>query len=188
MSAPSSMSQGKSIGQNNLAEVLTGALVVAVAAILLVFIYTRSGTSLSGYEILAKVPNVAGLGKGTDVRLSGIKIGTVSDMTLDTNNFLVTIHMDIRKDIQIPTDSSMQVTQAGLLGGQYISITPGGDDKNIPPGGTLANAQGSVDLMGLAARFIGNDNGQASKPQDQPASQTPAQQVPSTQQTPAQKP
>jgi phospholipid/cholesterol/gamma-HCH transport system substrate-binding protein len=107
-------------------------------------------------------------------------------MTLDTNNFLVTIHMDIRKDIQIPTDSSMQVTQAGILGGQYISITPGGDDKNIPPGGMLATAQGSVDLMGLAARFIGNDNGQAAKPQ--PAGQAPVQQAPSTQQTPAQKP
>jgi phospholipid/cholesterol/gamma-HCH transport system substrate-binding protein len=179
--------QGKSIGQNDLAEVLTGALVVAVLAIVLVFIYAGSGSgNLSGYELLAKVPNVAGLGVGTDVRLSGIKIGSISDMTLDTNNFLVTIHMDIRKDIQIPTDSSMQVTQAGILGGQYISITPGGDDKNIPPGGMLATAQGSVDLMGLAARFIGNDNGQAAKPQ--PAGQAPVQQAPSTQQTPAQKP
>ena len=171
--------QGKSIGQNNLAEVLTGALVVAVAAILLVFIYTRSGTSLSGYEILAKVPKADGLGVGTDVRLSGIKIGSVSDLTLDTNNFLVTIHMDIRKDIQIPTDSSMQVTQVGFLGGQYISITPGGDDKNLPPGGMLDSAQGSADLMGVFGRALdsGPQNAPA-KPQSTPAGQTPAQQAP----------
>ena len=174
MSSPSSMSQGKTIGQNNLAEVLTGALVVAVTAILLVFIYTRSGTSLSGYEILAKVPKADGLGVGTDVRLSGIKIGGVSDLTLDTNNFLVTIHMDIRNDIKIPTDSSMQVTQAGLLGGQYISITPGGDNKNIPPGGMLVNAQGSADLMNLIGHVLDSGPQNApSKPQSPPAGQAP---------------
>ena len=116
---------------------------------------------------------------GTDVRLSGIKIGSVSDLTLDPNNFLVTIHMDIGKDIQIPEDSSMQVTQSGVLGGQYISITPGGDMKNIPHGGMLTNAQGSVDLMGLAARFIGGENGQSGGNQPAPKTQTPAQAPPS---------
>ena len=121
------------------------------------------------------MPNVSGLGVGTDVRLSGIKIGDVSEMTLDPNNFLVTIHMNIQKGIPIPTDSSLQVTSSGVLGGQYISITPGGDAKNIPAGGRIVNAQGSVDLMGLAARFIGNDNGQ--QPQSAPT-QSPQQTAP----------
>ncbi len=173
---------GKTIGANNAAEVLIGAAVVAVAVIFLAFTYMRTGTgSLSGYEVLAKLPKVDGLGLGTDVRVSGIKVGSVSDLVLDPQNFLVTVHMDIQKGIQVPTDSSMQVTQAGILGGQYISITPGGDDKMIAPGGFFENAQGSVDVNGLIQRFMSSPSspqgGQpAPKPQApaQPAQQAPA--------------
>ena len=68
---------------------------------------------------------VDGLAVGTDVRLAGIKIGTVSDLTLDPKTYLVTVHMNIRNDIKLPTDSSVLVTPAGFLGGQYLSITPG---------------------------------------------------------------
>ena len=91
MSAPSSMSQEKTIGQNNAAEVLIGAVVVIVAVFFLAFIYMRTSSgSLSGYEVLARLPKVDGLGVGTDVRVSGIKVGNVTDMVLDPNSFLVT--------------------------------------------------------------------------------------------------
>ena len=90
---------------------------------------------------------------GTDVRLAGIKIGTVSDLTLDPKTYLVTVHMNIRDDVKIPVDSSLMVTSSGLLGSPYISITPGGDDKMLAAGGMIQNGQGSVDLMGLIGRF-----------------------------------
>ena len=139
---------------NNIAETVIGAVVVAVAVLLLAFIYTRAGSAgLSGYEIQARLPRVDGLGVGTDVRLAGIKIGSVSDMTLDPTNYLVTVHMAIHNDVKIPADSSLMVTSSGLLGSQYISITPGGDDKMLAPGGLILNSQGSVDLMGLVGRF-----------------------------------
>ena len=77
--------------------------------------------SLSGYEINARLPKVDGLAVGTDVRLSGIKIGTVTDLTLDPKTYLVTVHMNIRDDIKLPTDSSVLVTSAGFLGSQYLS-------------------------------------------------------------------
>jgi len=96
----------------------------------------------------------------TDVRLSGIKIGAVSALTLDPKTYLVTLHMNIRNDIQIPDDSSLMVTSTGLLGGSYLSISPGGSDKMIAPGGAITNVQGSVDLMGLVGRFIGGGNNQ----------------------------
>jgi phospholipid/cholesterol/gamma-HCH transport system substrate-binding protein len=168
---------GKSIGHNSAAEVITGLVVVAVAALLLVFFYSRAGAgSGSGYEILAKVARVDGLGVGTDVDLSGIKVGEVTALTLDPNNFLVTVHMNIRNDVQIPEDSSMQVTQVGFLGGQYVAIQPGGDQKNLAPGGMISNAQGSVDLMTLLGRAaLGGttDSAPASKPQQQPQGAAP---------------
>lgn len=139
---------------NDVTETVVGAVVVAIAILFIAFIYTRTGSGgLSGYEIEARLPRVDGLGVGTDVRLAGIKIGSVSDLTLDPRNYLVTVHMNIHNDVKIPVDSSLQVTQAGLLGSSYISITPGGDDKVLTSGGMIENSQGSVDLMGLINRF-----------------------------------
>ena len=154
---------------NNTAETLIGAVVVAVALGFLAFTYTRTGSgSLSGYEVLARLPKVDGLGIGTDVRVSGIKIGSVSDLVLDPKTYLVTVHMNVRDDIKLPTDSSMMITSAGILGSSYLSITPGGDEKNIAPGGFIENTQAanSTDLMSLAGRVMG---GSSSTPAPKPA-------------------
>jgi phospholipid/cholesterol/gamma-HCH transport system substrate-binding protein len=151
------------MASNNTVETIMGAVVVLVAAAFLYFAYTNTSSgSLGGYELTAKMPRVDGLATGTDVRLSGIKIGAVNAMDLDPKTYLVTLHMNIRSDIPVPVDSSLMVTSSGLLGGSYLSITPGGEDKMLPPGGAITNVQGSVDLMGLVGRFIGggNNNGQ----------------------------
>ena len=151
------------MANNNTVETIMGAIVVVVAAAFLHFAYTNTSSgSLCGYELTAKMPRGDGLATGTDVRLSGIKIGAVNAMDLDPKTYLVTLHMSIRNDVQIPVDSSLMVTSSGLLGGSYLSITPGGEDKMLPPGGAITNVQGSVDLMGLVGRFIGggNNNGQ----------------------------
>jgi phospholipid/cholesterol/gamma-HCH transport system substrate-binding protein len=154
--------------ENNLPETIIGAIVVAVALLFIAFAYMRTGSgSLSGYEIQARLPRVDGLGVGTDVRLSGIKIGSVSDLTLDPKNYLVTLHMNIRDDIKIPDDSSLMVTSSGLLGSSYVSLTPGGSDKMLASGGMIQNSQGSVDLMGLIGRFA-TQPPPASKPQPPP--------------------
>jgi phospholipid/cholesterol/gamma-HCH transport system substrate-binding protein len=157
--------------QNNIAETLIGAVVVAVAVGFLAFTYMRTGSgSLSGYEVLARLPKVDGLGIGTDVRVSGIKVGSVSDLVLDPNNYLVTVHMNVRSDIKLPTDSSMMITSSGILGSSYLSIAPGGDDKVIAPGGYIENTQAanSADLMSLAGRFIGGDSGKPKAPAPKP--------------------
>lgn len=160
--------QGKTIGQSNAAEVITGAVVILVALAFLALTYMRTGTgSLSGYEVLAKLPKVDGLGVGTDVRISGIKVGSVTDLTLDPANFLVTVHMNIRSDIKLPTDSSMLITASGVLGSQYLSIQPGGDAKDIAPGDMITNVQAanSNDLMNLAGRYMGGSQGAPNQPQ-----------------------
>ena len=162
--------------QNNVAETLIGAVVIAVAVGFLAFAYLRTGSgSLSGYEINARLPKADGLSVGTDVRLAGIKIGTVTDLTLDPKTYLVTVHMSIRNDIKLPVDSSVLVTQAGFLGGQYLSITPGGDDKMMSAGSFFENAQGSIDVMGLVNRFTGGGNQPPAEPQAQPDAQSNAQ-------------
>lgn len=159
--------QGKMIGQNNLAEVLTGVAVVLAIVTLVAFGYLREGPNAAadGYEIQAKLAKVDGLGVGTDVRISGIKVGNISALTLDPMNYMVTVHMAIRSDVKIPTDSSLILTQSGVLGSQYISIQPGGDDKVLAAGEAITNTQSanSNDLMSLAGRFIGGGSTDAPK-------------------------
>ena len=141
--------------------------------------YYRTGSgSLSGYEINAKLPKADGLAVGTDVRLAGIKIGTVSDLTLDPKTYLVTVHMNIRDDIKLPVDSSVLVTQTGFLGGQYLSITPGGDDKMMVAGGYFENAQGSIDVMNLVGRFATGAPTSNQPPPTKPAPQAPPGKAP----------
>ncbi|HET7085009.1 MAG TPA: outer membrane lipid asymmetry maintenance protein MlaD [Rhizomicrobium sp.] len=160
--------------QNNIAESLIGAGVVAIALAFAALSYYRTGSgSLSGYEVNAKVAKADGLAVGTDVRLAGIKVGTVSDLTLDPRTYLVTVHMNIRDDVKLPVDSSVLVTQAGFLGGQYLSITPGGDDKMMAAGSYFENAQGSIDVMSLVGRFANGDSLTNQAPKPKPAPQGP---------------
>ncbi|HTQ12830.1 MAG TPA: outer membrane lipid asymmetry maintenance protein MlaD [Rhizomicrobium sp.] len=141
--------------QNNTVETLIGAIVVAVAAFFLWFAYSTAGsTGVSGYEITAKFASADGITPGTDIRLHGIKIGTVASLTLDPKTYYAIAHLSIRDDIKIPDDSAVKITSSGLLGSSYVAIQPGGSETDIRPGGELTNTQGSVDLMGLIGRAV----------------------------------
>jgi phospholipid/cholesterol/gamma-HCH transport system substrate-binding protein len=159
--------------QNNTFETLIGAVVVAVAVGFLYFAYASSNSaSLSGYDLNAKFQRVDGLNVGTDVRLSGIKIGNVSSLTLDPKTYQASVHLNIHGDVKLPDDSSVMVTSTGLLGNSYLSVSPGGSDDMLPPGGTIRNTQGSVDLMSLIGRFA--SGGGAAAPAPAPAPQAAA--------------
>ena len=160
--------------RSNTAETLIGAAVVAIALVFAALAYYRTGSAgASGYEVNARLSKVDGLAVGTDVRLSGIKVGTVSGLVLDPANYLVTVKMDIRNDIKLPADSSILVTQAGFLGGQYLSITPGGDDKMMAPGAFFESAQGSIDIMNLVGRFATGASTTNQPPPPKPAGRAP---------------
>jgi phospholipid/cholesterol/gamma-HCH transport system substrate-binding protein len=146
--------------QNSTTETLIGTLVVAVLAGFLFFIYSsNSQGSVSGYDVKASFTTADGVSPGTDVRLNGIKIGTVSSMDLDPRTYQAILHMTISSDVKLPDDSSAKITQAGLLGGYYLAIVPGGSDKMLVAGGVITNTQGSVDVMSLIGRFIYGNSG-----------------------------
>ncbi len=147
--------------QSNTVETLIGALVVLVAAGFLVFAYgTTSSGSISGYDLKARFSSADGINSGTDIRLHGVKIGTVSSVGLDPKTYAAIVHLSLRSDIRIPDNSSIKITSAGILGSSYLAIQPGGSDKMLAAGGEIVNTQGSVDLMSLIGRAIyGNSGG-----------------------------
>lgn len=139
---------------NNMVETLIGAIVVVIAIGFLVFAYSSTSVHGSGYALQARFSSADGINPGTDVRLHGIKIGTVSAVDLDPKTYIAIVRMSVRNDIPIPDDSAIKVTSSGLLGNSYLSIQPGGSPKNLAAGGEITNTQGSVDIMGLIGRAI----------------------------------
>ena len=136
-------------------ETMIGAIVIAIAIGFVWFAYkTTNETGISGYEVTAVFSRVDGINPGSDVRLSGIRIGTVAALTLNPKTYEAVAQLSIKNGIELPVDSSIKITSSGILGSAYLSISPGGSNRMIPPGGRISNTQGSVDLMGLIGRMI----------------------------------
>jgi phospholipid/cholesterol/gamma-HCH transport system substrate-binding protein len=141
--------------QRNWSEVIAGAVVLLAAAGFLGYAVAHTGrTTTSGYTLHARFSAIDGLGKGADVRLAGVKIGSVVDERLDPQTFLADVSFTVADDIKLPKDSSAMITSEGLLGGKYLSIQPGGDTQTIPPGGMVTITQSSVNIEELLGRFI----------------------------------
>ena len=141
--------------QNSTVETMIGAVVIAVAALFLFFAYTGSGVGAisGGYDVTARFDRADGVNVGTDVRLSGIKVGTVQKLSLDPKTYNAVVTISMGNAIKLPDDSSVRITSDGLLGNQYLSIEPGGSMQMIKPGGQIENTQGSIDLIGLLGKF-----------------------------------
>jgi len=145
----------------NWIESIVGAAVLAVAIWFLVFSYQTGGnaTGGDGYRLIAKFTSVAGVPPGADVRISGIKVGEVSSLTLDPQTYLAHVHMSIEAGTEVPEDSSVAVKSESLLGGRYLAISPGAEDIMLKDGGELLYTQPAVvleDLIGQAI-FSGKD-------------------------------
>jgi len=141
--------------RGNVIETVMGAVVLVAAALFLVFAYKTSQLrTVSGYEVSADFARIDGIHQGSDVRISGVKVGTVLAEDLDPKTFLATIRMSVDPAIQLPDDTVAAVTSSGLLGDKYMSLTPGGSDKNIPAGGKIRYTQSSVSLENMIGQMI----------------------------------
>jgi phospholipid/cholesterol/gamma-HCH transport system substrate-binding protein len=109
---------------------------------------------VSGYDVVAKFNRADGVNVGTDVRLSGIKVGTVERMALDPKTYNAVVTLALENSVKLPDDSSVRITSEGLLGNQYLSIEPGSSMQPIKPGGEIENTQGSIDLIGLLGKAV----------------------------------
>lgn len=149
--------------QSNFVETLIGAIVVVIASVFLFYGYTTSGMrSESGYAVTAEFNRVDGLATGSDVRLSGIKIGTVVAQSIDPKNYKAVVTMNLASDVKVPDDSSAKITSEGLLGSNYVALTPGGSEDYLADGSQIDFTQGSVDLMGLIGQAVFSATGDKS--------------------------
>jgi phospholipid/cholesterol/gamma-HCH transport system substrate-binding protein len=139
----------------NAIETVMGAVVLAVAAFFLIFAYSSADIgAVSGYDVYAKFARVDGIRDGSDVRLSGIKVGTVVSQTLEPDTYFAVLKLSIDPKVKLPTDTSAKIVSDGLLGSKYVALEPGADEKMIAPGGDIAHTQSSINLEDLVSRYI----------------------------------
>jgi phospholipid/cholesterol/gamma-HCH transport system substrate-binding protein len=156
---------------NNTVETLIGAAVVVIAGAFFFYAYNASGAGegRGGYHITAEFDNIEGVNTGTDVRMAGIKIGTVVDQKLNPENYQAVVTMVIDPGIQISEDASAKITAEGLLGAKFVALEPGGSETKLSEGGVLSYTQGAVDLWALISKAMFD------KPSEQPPQPAPPQ-------------
>jgi phospholipid/cholesterol/gamma-HCH transport system substrate-binding protein len=141
--------------RRNLAEVLIGAVVLLVAAGFLVYAIAHSGRSgASGYQLYARFDRIDGLAVGGDVRVAGVKVGSVDSTAIDPKTYQAVVGFTVRDDIRLPKDSSAVITSESLLGGNYLALAPGGEEAMLQPGQTITITQGSINIEELLGKFI----------------------------------
>ncbi|MEX2453509.1 MAG: outer membrane lipid asymmetry maintenance protein MlaD [Rhodospirillaceae bacterium] len=146
--------------RRNLIETVMGAVVLAVAGFFIFFAYSKAEIgSVDGYEIVAKFDRIDGIRPGSDVRMSGIKVGTVTVSELDPRTYLAIVRMDIKNEVLVPDDTAISVSSDGLLGDKFLALSPGGSDDMLKPGGEIYTTQGSIDLMSLVGQMIFSQTG-----------------------------
>ena len=139
----------------NIIETVMGGVVLLVAIGFVVIAFQGSTvTQGDGYQVVAEFDNAAGLAPGSEVRMSGVKIGTVRSQDLDPQTFFAVVTMDISNSVQLPRDTSARILADGLLGASFVSLEPGGEEESIPPGGQITFTQGSINVVDLLGRFI----------------------------------
>lgn len=174
--------------KRSLIETLLGAVVLVIAGF---FVYTAYSSSQisggTGYPLKATFDKIDGVSPGTDVRISGIKVGTVTNVALDPVTFLATVTLAVDEKYQLPTDTVAAVASEGLLGGYHMSLVPGGSSDMMKPGDTFQYTQSPTSLSDLIGRFVFSTTGQKGQEQEagpqQPAA--PASPAPAAPASPA---
>ncbi len=152
--------------RRNAIETVMGAVVLLVAGVFVFFAYDMAQVkAVEGYEVTALFYKIGGLNEGSDVRISGIKVGTVIDHELDSESYDARVRMTITREIKLPVDTVASIASEGLLGGKYVRLEPGTDKSYIKDGGTITKTKDFRSLEDQVGEIIflatgGDERGQ----------------------------
>jgi phospholipid/cholesterol/gamma-HCH transport system substrate-binding protein len=143
--------------RRDLIETLVGGAVLVLLLVAIAIGFARSGVStIEGYSVRAEFDDVSGVTIGTEVRLAGVKVGTVTDKALAPGGRLAILTLAIDRDAVVPADSKVRILPEGLLGGSYVAIEPGGADEDLADGAAIAfdQTQGAINVIDLLGRLV----------------------------------
>jgi len=140
----------------NTTEVLVGSVVLAAAVGFLIYAGQVTGFSGGGAanDFSASFRSIEGVSVGTDVRMAGVKVGTVTNLTLNPETFRAEAVFTVSENVALPDDTAVIVSSEGLLGGNFVELLPGGSLENLAPGSEIEDTQSSVGLVELLLKFV----------------------------------
>ena len=144
---------------NTKLETIIGFLVIMVAIGFAAFSYKVSELKKDGfntYKVVARFNQIEGITVGSDVRISGINVGSVLDMELDLKSYDAVVTMSIKNGIEVPEDSSAQVTTEGFLKNKHIAIYLGSSHEMLKDHGVIKFTQSSISLENLIGKLLYN--------------------------------
>ncbi len=143
--------------RHSVAELATGGIVLLVAAGFLGYAVANTGrTQLGGIALSARFENAGSIASGADVRVAGVKIGSVTGTRIDPATYQAVVTFTVQPEVKLSTDSSAVISSGGLLGGAFLSLSPGGSDTMLQNGQTMTITQSAVNLEDLLGKFIFN--------------------------------
>ena len=149
-------------------EIAAGAVVLVVAIGFLFYAIANTGRAeFGGYTLHAAFDNIGGISPGADVRVAGLKVGSVTGLQIDPKTYQAVATFTVQGDIKLSTDSSAAIATGGLLGGNFISLAPGGESKMLVNGDTVTITQSAANLEDLLGKFIFNVGNLATAAQNQ---------------------
>ena len=134
---------------------LVGSFVVIVGALLL-FYSSRGSVSnmVGGYHLKAIYQSVDGVSVGTNVMLTGIKVGEVTKLDYIPNGHRVSLTMRINENIKLPIDSVAMIISSGMLGGKFIKLEPGGELEHLGEGDQFEYVQDAIIFEELLEKIV----------------------------------
>jgi len=139
----------------NTLETIIGSIVLLAAIGFLTLVYEAADIKGNGgYKIAAEFGSTGGLSIGDDVRVSGIKVGQITAQHLDPITYVARISMVIDPAIRIPIDSSARITEASLLGGNYLELMPGAATETLDAGAVIYDTRDPVSLSDLLGKAV----------------------------------
>lgn len=143
--------------KRSVAELAAGAAVLVVTAGFMAYAASNTGRGVgSGTQLTAKFNNVGSIASGADVRLAGVKVGSVVGTSIDPKSYQAVVRFTVQPDVKLSDDSSATISTGGLLGGAFMSLSPGGSDTMLGDGGVVTITQSASNLEDLLGKFIFN--------------------------------
>lgn len=148
-------------------ELLAGFAVIIVAVLFLLYALRGAGEiSSGGYILRAQFGSIGGLTVGSNVKIGGVVVGHVASEALNPVTYAAEVTMTLDNRIKIPTDSSAAIASDGLLGGPYISVSPGGAETMMKSGDSFQVTQSAINIEDLIGKFIFSMGGGHGQGQD----------------------
>ena len=143
--------------KSDIFEFVVGLGVIIIAGWFILSVVSKSEKLTNVGETtkyIASFNDVSGISVGSDIKLAGVTVGKVLELKLDEINYTAEMVLGINRKIKIPNDSEIIITSEGLLGGNYVSISPGGSDIFLKANEKFSFTQSSLSLNNLIQKFF----------------------------------